>query len=132
MVLLVLVIATLIGATVFLTPRGLSGLANAFLTCLCLLPLTVCLFPVYLGMVSVVYGMSRVNGTVFKQLDRGRLLTENLAAKTDEVSQQVSRQSVELGVKAAQLDAIFDVFDRYREGQKGGSSDETNRTGNGS
>jgi uncharacterized membrane protein YdbT with pleckstrin-like domain len=109
-----LLIALLVLSTAFLTPRQFTIVANLMMTCICLFPLVICLTPFYFGAVFAVWGMSRVNGIAYKQLENAQTLTANLAARTTQATDTLNRRAVDVGANAAKLDPLLDVFNREK------------------
>ncbi|MBC8099055.1 MAG: hypothetical protein H7Y11_06405 [Armatimonadetes bacterium] len=107
-----LLIAGLVGSTIFLTPRGFDSVANFMVTCLCLLPLTLCLFPLYLGVMLAVYGMARLNHSLASQLNRVDALEAALHTRIVNTTATLNRRATQIGVSLAWLDPLLTIFER--------------------
>jgi hypothetical protein len=107
-----LVVAVLLYSLLSLPPRGLGIVADFMFTCMCLLPLVICLFPVYIMMMAAIYGLSRVNGTIKSQMHRAVALTENMKTNTTETTSKINQSALNTGVTLAKLDVIFNIFNR--------------------
>jgi hypothetical protein len=114
----VVLIALLVGSTVFLTPRQLTLVSNLMLTCICLLPLVVCMTPLYLGAVVAAFGMSRVNAGALTQLERARVFSASLAARTAQATENLNRRAISTSASLARLDPLLDVFENHADGKK--------------
>jgi hypothetical protein len=108
----VILILVLTGVTLTLPPRGISIISNLMLTCMCLLPIALCLFPVFLVLVLAIYGMNRVNTLAGSQMDRARSASAELATRSSEITDNLNRRSVNLSAVMARLDPLFNLFDR--------------------
>lgn len=111
-------IVLLVLSTIFLTPRQLTLVSNLMLTCICLLPLVVCMTPLYFGAVFAVYGMSRVNEGAYGQLERVRALSASVANRTAQTTDTLNRRALNTSANLARLDPLFDVFNNNPDGEK--------------
>lgn len=107
-----ILLGVLLLSTLFLTPRGLGTVANFLLSCFCLLPLVICVFPLYLGLMAAIYGMSWLTDFSLKRLEQVRELTVSLEQSTVETTDRLSRQAINISASLAHLDPILDIFNR--------------------
>lgn len=105
-------ILILIGIMLTQSPRGISVISNIMLTCLCLLPMVICLLPVYLLLVAAIYGMNRVHGKAEAALDRARDTSASLRERSAGVTASLNRSSINFSALLAHLDPLFNIFDR--------------------
>lgn len=96
--------------------RDASLVADLTLTCLCLLPALLCLFPIYLALVVSVTVLSRADTFTTRQVRRARTLTADVAERTYQTGDSLSRRSIAFNARFAPLDRLFDVFDRLGNG----------------
>lgn len=112
------------GAGVFalfgLRGQDAAVVADLMLTCLCLFPALLCLFPVYLALVLSVTVLSRADHFTTRQVRRARTLTADIAARTYQTGDSLSRRSITFNARFAPLDRVFNLFDRLAA-----ASDET-------
>lgn len=104
-----------LGLAVTLIPlsrQDVSIVSDLVLSCLCLFPLVICLFPLYMVMVLAVYGMARTDKAVTTQLRRVRTASETLAARVDSTTDTINQKTVDVSVRLAPLNAIFGIFER--------------------
>jgi hypothetical protein len=104
------------GAGIF-TLFGLRGqdasvVADIMLTCLCLFPTLLCLFPVYLVLVISVTVLSRADNFTTRQVRRVRTLTADVATRTYQTGDSLSRRSITFNARFAPFDRLFNLFDR--------------------
>lgn len=92
--------------------RDVSLLADWMLSCLCLLPLLIILFPVYLLLVVAAFTLGKADRFTTRQVRRARVMTEKLSERTRETSLNLSRRSIGFNARLAPLDRLFNVFDR--------------------
>jgi hypothetical protein len=124
----ILLIAGLMLLLIFLTPRQLTLVSNLMLTCMCLLPLVLCMTPLYFGAVLAVFGMSRVNGAAYKRLEGLRALSTRLAERTSETTTALNRRAINTGAALARLDPLFDVFNQPPAQDQGDGAKPDDRT----
>jgi hypothetical protein len=119
------------GAGIF-TLFGLRGqdasvVADIMLTCLCLFPMLMCLFPVYLALVISVTVLGRADHFTTRQVRRVRVLTADVAARTYQTGDSLSRRSINFNARFAPLDRLFNLFDRLAASET--TPPETTSTG---
>ncbi|MBC8170513.1 MAG: hypothetical protein H7X77_02535 [Anaerolineae bacterium] len=105
-------ILILIGITLTQPSRGISVISNVMLTCLCLLPMVICLLPIYLLLVVAIYGMNRVHGSVETQLHRAQDASVSLIERSNGITDSLNRSSINFSALLAHLDPLFNIFDR--------------------
>lgn len=119
------------GAGIF-TLFGLRGqdasvVADIMLTCLCLFPMLLCLFPVYLALVISVTVLGRADHFTTRQVRRVRVLTADVASRTYQTGDSLSRRSINFNARFAPLDRLFNLFDRLAASET--TPPETTSTG---
>jgi hypothetical protein len=105
----------LIGALLALIPlsrQDVSIIADLMLSCLCLLPMVICLFPIYMLATVSVFMLNRADSAVTKQVRRVRGATETLRVRTDSATDEVNERVMGWSVRVAALNVLFDFFDR--------------------
>ncbi len=115
-----ILVVLLVLSTVFLTPRGLGTVANFLLSCFCLLPMVVCLFPLYMAVMSAIYGMNWLTNFSLKNLEKARELTVSLEQGASDATDRISRQAIDVSAALARLDPILDFFNRYPKSRSQG------------
>ncbi len=114
-----LALLVIMGLTVLIvttrTPTGISIFADLFLAFLCLLPLILCMTPVYLGMIFGAVYVGRLNHTIVDTARRARQATERLEAQTEAVTDNINRTTINASARIAPLERLFSVFDRPGE-----------------
>lgn len=91
---------------------SVSLVADWMFACLCLLPLLIVLFPVYLVMVLAAFTLGRADRFTARQVRRVRGSTESLAARTRHAGEALSQRSISFAARFAALDKIFNVFNQ--------------------
>lgn len=115
-----ILLVVLVLSTIFLTPRGLGTVANFLLSCFCLLPMAVCLFPLYMAVMSAIYGMNWLTNFSLKNLEKVRELSVSLEQGAADASDRISRQAIDVSASLARLDPILDFFNRYPKSRSQG------------
>jgi hypothetical protein len=115
-----ILILVLVLSTIFLTPRGLGTVANFLLSCFCLLPLALCVFPIYMLLMAAVYGMSWLTDFSAQRLDQVRDLTASLEQNAAETTDRLNRQMIDLSASLARLDPLLNLFNRYPKSRSQG------------
>lgn len=105
--------------------RDASLVADLMLTCLCLFPALLCLFPVYLVLVVSVTALSRADDFTTRHVRRARTLTADVAARTYQTGDSLSRRSISFNARFAPLDRVFNLFDRLGTSSASPSSETT-------
>jgi hypothetical protein len=101
-----------------LLPRGAqtSIIANLLLTVLVLCPLALCLFPVYLLLMFMVFNLQRVHGAAAGGLSRLSHVSTSLNNRVEQASSHWARRSIRINSWFAGLDRLlFGVFDRPKD-----------------
>jgi len=100
---------------VLLPLRAQVSLIADLLSLLVLCPLATCLFPIYVLMMVVAFGMNRVHDGAARPLRRMSDLSRGLADRTISLSEAASQVSIRLIASVAALDKLWDVFDRPKD-----------------
>jgi len=109
--LVLITLLVVIAAVAGKTPT--SGVANTLLTVLILLPMALCLFPVYVVLVVAMVGMNRAYDLIAKPVRQLQDLSLKLRDRTYSLADRAARTSINLNARFALLDKlVFSVFDR--------------------
>lgn len=92
-----------------------SLVADLMVTVFVLCPIAVCLFPLYLGMVLLIYSLNKAHQAGAKQMVRVEDLSRTVTDKVIQTTDKLNRQSIALSALAAPLNRIWRVFDRPEE-----------------
>jgi hypothetical protein len=115
-----ILLTVLVLSLIFLTPRGLGTVSNFLLSCFCLLPLVLCVFPLYMIVMSAVYGMSWLTDFSLQRLEQVRELTASLEDNAEDTAERLNQQVINLSSSMARLDPILNFFNRYpKSGSQG-------------
>lgn len=93
-------------------------LADWLFTILVLCPVVLCLLPLCVGLITLVFGMNHAHDQAAHLLGKGEAASETVKDKTLEVTESVSRKSIDFNARLASLDKVWGVFDR-KEGNDG-------------
>jgi hypothetical protein len=115
-----ILIVVLVLSTIFLTPRGLGTVANFLLSCFCLLPLVLCVFPLYMILMAAIYGMSWLTDFSLQRLEQVRELTVSLEKSAADTTDRLNRQAIDVSASLARLNPILDFFNRYPKSRSQG------------
>lgn len=115
-----ILLALLVLSTIFLTPRGLGTVSNFLLSCFCLLPLVFCIFPLYMILMSAIYGMSWLTDFASRGLEQVRELTVSLEQNADDTTDRLNRQAIDISASLARLDPLLNFFNRYPKSRSQG------------
>ncbi|MDZ4763866.1 MAG: hypothetical protein SGI73_04885 [Chloroflexota bacterium] len=107
----------LIGTAVVagLLPRGAQAnlIANFLLTLLILCPAAVCLLPLYLGLMIVVFNVQRAHRITANALAKVNTVSANTMHSTQRAAEGWAKRSIQFNLFFAPLDkALFSLFDR--------------------
>ncbi|MEM6284302.1 MAG: hypothetical protein AAF787_19070 [Chloroflexota bacterium] len=91
-----------------LTPPQLSMVSDALVILLVLLPMTLCLMPVYILLMIAAFGMGAANKASARQLRRLHRLTHNITDRTVQITTEIDRRALEARVKLAPAEAFMD------------------------
>lgn len=114
---LLLIVAAAGLPLVALRGRDVSLVADWMFACLCLLPVLIILFPVYLALVLAAFTIGRADRLTTRQMRRARQGTEEVAARARQIGEELGRRSIEVAARAAALDRLFNVFNQPPTGE---------------
>lgn len=89
-----------------------SLVADLMLIIFVLCPLAVCMFPFYMLMVALVYGMNVLHRRAENPLDHLENLSQTMADRVTNVTDSVNKQAINLASRFAFFDVLWDIFDR--------------------
>jgi hypothetical protein len=106
-----------------LLPRRLqvSLISDFMLTCLGLCPAVICLFPLYVAMMVMAFGMNKVNDALARPLRRLENGSSALASRVGQVTDTINQKAVDLSVKIAPIEKVLDVFERPQDIEQRGT-----------
>jgi hypothetical protein len=113
-----LVLLAALAVTLFgVLPRRpqVSILADWLLTVLVLCPAVLCLLPVCILLMTMVFGLNRLHGKTEGLMGKAEDMSASLANKAINASETVSRKSIGLTAKLAFFDPLWRVFDRKED-----------------
>lgn len=114
-----LVIALLIPTSpISMNSNGLSIIADFAVICFGILPIVLCSFVVYVGLVAAIYGMNKAHTATAKGMRTVQRASADVAHKTAEYSDKANKQSIELNARFNMLEPILRIFDRPEESDK--------------
>ncbi len=112
--LILIVVLVLIAAIAGQTTT--AGVSTTLLTVLILIPMAICLFPVYIVLVLAIYGMSRAHDGIAKPLRQLENLSLQLRERTASVSERAAQMTISVNARLAPLDKlVFSLFDRHED-----------------
>ncbi len=79
---------------------------------LCLCPAAICIFPIYVLMMVIAFGMNKVHDGTERPLKRIESMSHTLADKTNQTADSINRKSIAVASKFALLDKVWDLFDQ--------------------
>lgn len=99
----------------------LAMVANVFTTLFILLPMAVCLLPVYLLFMVAAFGTGALHGWSAKHLRRLNRLSRTITDKTIQVTELVDKRTLEARVKVAGAEALMEqAFEANEENGNNG------------
>jgi hypothetical protein len=99
----------------FPPPRGeyqVSIVSNTLLMVFMLCPAVICLFVPLLALILAVFGMNKAHTLIAKPLRQVEDLTETLEQRTQEVTNSINRQTINVSSRFAILNKWLGVFER--------------------
>lgn len=115
----VLVVAAVFGSMAFMNDpfamQRVSVVANCLVSALILCPMVICMFPVYLLMVVMIYGLNKLHHGTEAPLQRLENMTENLAQRVTTVTQNVNQRVVNANVRLAPLMQWLSIFNSQED-----------------
>ncbi len=103
-----------LGVTLFgILPRRpqVSVLADWLLTILVLCPAVLCLLPVCVLLMTMVFGLNRLHGRTERLMGKAEAMSASVAAKTIGAAETVSKKSIGLSARLAFFDPLWRIFD---------------------
>jgi hypothetical protein len=92
-----------------------SVLADWLLTVLVLCPAVLCLLPVCILLMTLVFSLNRLHGTTEGLMGKAEDMSASLAERTVAATETVSKKSIGLTAKLALFDPLWRVFDRKED-----------------
>lgn len=89
------------------TTAEASIIADLWLICFVLLPLVICLAPLYLLLAAAFIGVGNLINVTERQLVRAKSLTEVARERTTTTADDLNRRSIGISARFAFLDRIF-------------------------
>ncbi len=112
--LILVVVLLLIAAIAGQVPT--SAVSTTLLTVLILIPMAICLLPIYIVLVLAIFGMNRAHHGIAKPLRQLQLLSIKLRHRSESLSEQAARASISVNARFAPLDKlVFSLFDRNED-----------------
>jgi hypothetical protein len=106
---LAFVILLMIAGLMFsMTASQISMVSDVMVTLFVLVPMTLCLLPVYILLIIAAFGMGAANKASARQLRRLHRLSYNIAEKTIQITGTVDKRTLEARVKLAGAEAFMD------------------------
>ncbi len=90
--------------------QRVSIVADCMFSAMILCPMVICMFPVYLLMVVMMYGMNKLHQGTEAPLQRLETMTETMAQRVETVTKDVNQRVVNANVRLAQLLRWLSVF----------------------
>jgi hypothetical protein len=85
--------------------------SDLMLTVWVLCPLAICLLPIYIVMVAIAFGVSKLHGGTEKPLRRLGDVSNTLSQRVIKTGDSLSRKSIAITSAAALLDRLWGIFD---------------------
>ncbi len=104
----IIIMAFVVGVVVPRSSPQISILADLILICFTLLPVVICLSPLYLILMAGAFGMNSVIDKTEKLLVRGKTASQTARNRTITAADQLNRRSIGIGTRLAFLDRIFE------------------------
>lgn len=106
-----IVVAALGISLVLQRAAQVSLIADFMLIVMVLCPMLLCFAPLAIGLWVAVFAMTRLDGTLSRQLDRLEGATQSLSDRTAKAGDALSRRSIGLSARFAILDRFFNATD---------------------
>jgi hypothetical protein len=109
----VIALVAVVLLTVIITgPERMPFVSNFLLTFLILLPLALCMFPLYMLTVIATFVLWRLASRTTAPLQRIEYLSVRMSEGAERISQAAARRGIALDAEAARLEKLLDVFNR--------------------
>lgn len=89
-------------------PEQVAAVANVLAILFLILPMIICLLPIYLLMMVLAFGAGTLHNASAKQLRRAQRFSKTVTDKTIDVTETVNTQTINLRVKIAGAEAAMD------------------------
>jgi hypothetical protein len=106
-----LLVGLLVAALLLPLRSQVSLVADLLLTIFVLCPMVLCLFPVYIVLMVLAFGMNKLHDAGARQLERAEKLSHSVATKTITAADSLSRKSIIINSAFAPLNRIWSIFD---------------------
>lgn len=95
---------------------------------MCLIPMTLCLMPLYVVVMLGIWGMNRLHGSTERPLRRLENLAANLAERIDKFSNAINQRTIGFNSRLAPLMNLISGFEPNNNPQEATSNEPTNPT----
>ena len=120
-----LVLLLLLLLMALLLPRRLqvSLVADLMMTCMFLCPAVICVFPLYVILMVMAFGMNSVHDLAGRSLGRLQDFSRSVSEKAVETTDTINQKTVDISAKLAAADKILGTFDRPAAQEESHESD---------